>query len=491
MSDIVGEHARITGAYDQPTLTLLNQKHAPVIVAIFRTAFTRDTRTLPTARLHTQVETYLDELRLAGIDNVPTRSGRDLCMRAVKSEWLTRNPDETGDGERYALTSHAQDAIETVTRLERDRTTLSEHRIATFVNAARRFNTDINPDPARRIDNLNDEIAKLTAERDRLAAGGDLPDVTEDYFLEGSAELLDLVSDLPRDFARVEEALTGLRTEILASFRTADIAAGHVLDDYLARSDRLMGQTVAGRAFEGAVALLRDDAMLSRLRDDLRAIADHPQAADILTTTDRRELTTTANLLSEGIERVLARRNKVTATLRDYIVTHDVTSDREVDTTLRQLEAELTAWVARTGPATTLELDLLPPQRGEIATLSERFHNPADETPPPPLTTPDIHTEGPSLKELRAYGGPTFETFERLINGFFGGDLPEATIAEMFANLEPSLRRPVELLGLLSLAEAAGAHIDTETTDAYKTVRPDGTTRTFDVPHIAAPTEES
>ena len=74
MSDIVGEHARITGAYDQPTLTLLNQKHAPVIVAIFRTAFTRDTRTLPTARLHTQVETYLDELRLAGIDNVPTRT---------------------------------------------------------------------------------------------------------------------------------------------------------------------------------------------------------------------------------------------------------------------------------------------------------------------------------------------------------------------------------------------------------------------------------
>ena len=490
MSDIVGEHARITGAYDQPTLTLLNQKYARVTLAIFRTVFTRDTRTIPTARLHTRVEAHLDELRLAGIEHVPALSGRDLCMRAVKSEWLTRNVNDVGDGEHYALTSHAQDAIDTVTSLERDRTTLSEHRIATFVSAARRFNTDINPDPARRIDILEEEIAKLTAERDRLAAGGDLPDVTEEYFLEGSVELLDLVSDLPRDFARVEEALTGLRTEILESFRSADVTAGHVLDDYLERSDRLMGQTVAGRAFEGAVALRRDDAMLSRLRDDLRAIADHPQAVDILSAGDRRELTTTANLLSDGIERVIARRNKVTTTLRDYIVTHDISSDREVDTTLRKLEAELTEWMARTGPNTTVDLPLLPPQRPEIGTLSERFYDPADEEPPPPLATPDIETAGPSLEELRAYGGPTFEAFERLLARFFSGDLPEDTVAEVFANLDPALRRPVEILGLLSLAESAGGRVDAESTDTYETIRPDGTTRTFDVPHIATPTEE-
>ena len=99
---------------------------------------------------------------------------------------------------------------------------------------------------------------------------------TEDYMLEGFTELLSLISALPSDFARVEERFATIRGEILAAFRAEDRPAGEVIDDYLARADALMTATHEGRAFEGAFALLRDDALVTQLREDLTALLEHP-----------------------------------------------------------------------------------------------------------------------------------------------------------------------------------------------------------------------
>lgn len=55
-------------------------------------------------------------------------------------------------------------------------------------------------------------------------------------------------------------------------------------------------------------------------------------------------------LICRGIESVLARRNRVTATLREYIVAHDITRDRELDATLRQIDAEPATWMKTAGP---------------------------------------------------------------------------------------------------------------------------------------------
>ena len=49
-----------------------------------------------------------------------------------------------------------------------------------------------------------------------------------------------------------------------------------MIDDYLARADALMTATHEGRAFEGAFALLRDDALVTQLREDLTALLEHP-----------------------------------------------------------------------------------------------------------------------------------------------------------------------------------------------------------------------
>ncbi|GGD30765.1 DUF3375 domain-containing protein [Nocardioides daphniae] len=485
MSEIAGELARVNGAFDQPTLTLLHQRQAPVVITLFRSAFGRDNRPIPTARLHTQVEEHLAALALAGETEVPTGSGRDLCQKWMRGQWLVRSLDERGN-EVYTLTSHAQQALELVKNLTRDRATLSEHRITTILGTVRRFNSEANPDRTTRVTILNEEIARLQAERDRLVDGAEMVSATEDWMSEGFTELLSLISALPSDFARVEERFAQIRTEILAAFRAEDRPAGEVIDAYLERADALMTATHEGRAFEGAFALLRDDALVAQLRDDLGALLDHPLSDRILGDVDRAELRGTVKLVRDGLDRVLTQRSRVTATLKEYIVSHDAARDRELEQTLRQVEAEMTTWMANTGPRATHDVPMLP-QRTSIDHLREKFYDPADDVLPERIErdpVPDAPTV--SLSALMAQGGPQLGTLRQRLDEALAGLSPAASLGDFFDSLEPSLRRPVEIFGLLHLAADRGWAV-TDETETYAALRNDGTGRTFTVPRLPLP----
>jgi len=485
MSEIVGELARVTRAFAQPTLTLLHQRQAPVVITIFRAAFGRNNKPIPTARLHAQVEEHLAEIRLAGETEIPSGSGRDICQRWMRGQWLVRSLDETGQ-EVYALTSHAQQALELVKSLARDRATLSEHRIATILGTVRRFNSEANPDRSARVTILNAEIARLQAERDRLVDGAQIVSATEDYMIEGFAELLSLISALPSDFARVEERFATIRGEILAAFRAEDRPAGEVIDDYLTRADALMTATHEGRAFEGAFALLRDDALVTQLREDLTALLEHPLSHGILADADRAELRGTVRLVRDGLDRVLAQRSRVTATLKEYIVSHDTGRDRELEQTLRQVESELMAWMATTGPRATHDVPLLPARAG-VDHLRERFYDPADDVLPERIASADAD-EAPtvSLASLMAQGGPQLSSLRQRLEDALADLLPAGSLGELFDGLEPSLRRPVEIFGLLHLA-ADRAWETEDAVEAFAAVRPDGSRRTFAVPRTPLP----
>lgn len=485
MSEIAAEFARVTGAFAQPTLTLLHQRQAPVVITIFRAAFGRNNKPIPTARLHTQVEEHLAQIRRTGETDVPAGSGRDICQRWMRGQWLVRALDEAGN-EVYTLTSHAQQALELVKNLTRDRATLSEHRIATILTTVRRFNAEANPDRTSRMTILNEEIARLTAERDRLVDGAEIVGATSDFMLEGYTELLSLISALPSDFARVEERFATIRAEILAAFRAEDRPAGEVIDDYLARADALMTATHEGRAFEGAFALLRDDALVTQLRDDLTDLLDHPLADVTLSDAERSELRGTVRLIRDGLDRVLSQRSRVTATLKEYIVSHDAARDRELEQTLRQIESELMTWMATTGPRASHDVPLLP-ARLSVEHLRERFYDPADDRLPDRIRAADPADAPPvSLAELMAQGGPQLGSLRERLDAALADLLPAGSLGELFERLEPSLRRPVEIFGLLHLAADQGWSAE-EAEEAFTALRPDGSRRTFAVPRLPLP----
>lgn len=485
MSEIAGELARVKGAFAQPTLTLLHQRQAPVVITIFRAAFGRSNKPIPTARLHTQVEEHLAEIRLAGEQDVPAGTGREICQRWMRGQWLVRSLDDAGH-EVYALTSHAQQALELVKNLARDRATLSEHRIATILGTVRRFNSEANPDRSARVGILNEEIARLQLERDRLVEGAEMVGATEDYMLEGFTELLSLISALPSDFARVEERFATIRGEILAAFRAEDRPAGEVIDDYLARADALMTATHEGRAFEGAFMLLRDDALVSQLREDLTALLEHPLAGRILSDADRAEVRGTVRLARDGLDRVLAQRSRVTATLKEYIVSHDAARDRELEQTLRQVESELMTWMGTTGPRATHDVPLLPARAG-VEHLRERFYDPADDLLPDRITAADPR-DAPSLAlaDLVSQGGPKLTTLRQRLDEALTSLNPVGSLGELFDDLEPSLRRPVEIFGLLHLAADREWRAE-DALEPFVAVRPDGTRRRFAVPRTPLP----
>ncbi|MDF9716710.1 DUF3375 domain-containing protein [Nocardioides sp. ChNu-153] len=483
MSDIVDELARTGEAFEQPTLRLLHQRHAPLVLAVFRSSFGRDNAPIPTGRLHEQVETYLAELRLAGTENLPTGSGRDLCLRWMRRKWLIRANDPATDGEVYTLTSYAQAALEQARTLSRERSSLSEHRVANIVSAFRRFNSEANPDRTTRVTILNQEIARLRAERDRLVDGSELPVAGEDYMLQGFTELLSLVGGLPSDFARVEEAFVRIRHDIHEQFRADERPAGEVVDDYLARIDQLTTATPEGRAFEGAFPLLRDEALLQQLREDIADLLDHPVTGTVLGDTERREIRDTVKQVRAGLDRVLAQRNRATATLRGNIEARDVNRDRELERVLRNLEGELGRWYAATGPRTHVGLPLLP-ERAAVDHLRERTYDPTEDKAPPPLRRADADgAEAVSWTALRAAGGPSIAELDALLDAALAGGGGAATVGELFASLEDDLRRPVEVFGLLHLAERR-ALADGEGTEEVVTVRPDGSRRVLRVPRV-------
>jgi hypothetical protein len=163
VNDVADELARVREAFDKPTLRLLDRRWAPLVLAVFKSSFSRDQRSVTAERLHAQVDTYLGELRWVG-ENVPHLAGRALCVQWMNDQWLFRTIGASGQ-EEYSLTSHALEALDLVQTLSRERALISESRIG----------------------RLDMQIQHLTSEGDRLLTGGDVAAASDDRMLDGYA----------------------------------------------------------------------------------------------------------------------------------------------------------------------------------------------------------------------------------------------------------------------------------------------------------------
>lgn len=478
MSDITGRLAQTRDAFERPTLALLSKrKWGPIILAILISSFPRNQDPVAAEQLHAQVKTYLSELAAVG-EEVPEEPPRTLCRSWVKEQWLMLSANED-HVEEYALTSHAQDAIDYVRRLSGDRSMFSQSRIKTILEAARRCANDANPDREERVRRLDEQIQRLTAARDRIADGGDMEVATDDRILEEYLNLRDLIAQLPADFLRVSEAVKAIQRSIASEFRTEGRPAGQVLDLYLDRSSDLMTESAEGRAFLGAVDLLRDDGLLRELKDDLNTILEHPFSAAV-TSAEARDFRNTVIAVRHGIGVVQEQRRRLSATLRAHIVRHDVLRERELDAALRRCRSELATWMASSGPRARASIALDLPSL-EVAHLRQRFYNPNDHVPPPPLANTESEAEAAtSLEELRRQGGPNLSAFRDLIAAALKGQ-EEVSAGEVFDVADDDLRRPVEVFGLLHIA-AAGSTTEPGNSgedDLFDAVRPDGSRRSF------------
>ena len=489
MSNIVGDLARIRSSFEKPTLALLGKKWAPIVLSVFISTFSREQESVAAESFHAQVETYLLELRANG-EETPLESARQLCRRWVDEKWLILSSNDD-QGEEYSLTSHAQEAIDYVNRLAGDRSMFSESRIRTILEAARRCAMDANPDREQRIERIDEQIARLTEERRRIAEGGEIAAIPDVRIIEEYLNLRDLIAQLPADFMRVSESVKGIHRGIVTEFREDGRRTGEVLDQYLQRSQELMSESAEGRAFTGAVELLRDEALLRELRDDLAVILEHP-FSETLTPPEKRDFRSTVSGIRRGIEVVLYQRSRLSSTLRSHITRHDALRDRELDSALRKTKTALAEWMSDSGPRSRVSIELGLPAL-EIGHLRQRFYDPADHSPPPPLVDDSGEAaEGATLEDLRNEGGPSLSEFRGLIAGALMGSANDSVNGEdIFADVTETLKRPVEILGLVQIAADSDAidFLDEFSTGTFEAIRPDGSRRSFTAPRMVFTTE--
>lgn len=481
---IEGDVARVTAALGTPTLKLLDQKWAGVALPVFAATFTDDGQPIAVERFHTVVDAMLDDLRSVGYA-VPSSNGKALAMAWVREHWLYRDP---GDGqETYQLTGHAKQALEYISRATRTQLNVSVSRIETMRRVVSDAALAANPDRDERMRRLSAEIAVLQAEYDRLDVGGEMPEASESELTEQFANVLRELDGLPSDFRRVEEAVRTMHRSIAKKFREEDRPVGEVVDDYLGQSENLLRSTPEGRAFSGALELLRKPDWLISLREDVDTILGHPWAGTLLPE-EQRQLRNAVGVIRRGIDDVLSQRKRLSATLREHIENYDHIRNRELDLALRGIDREMRLWMQSAKPRDHVDVELTPAVM-DIEALRLRVFDPETERPPAPLE--DVSRDAPrppSREELRKQGGPLLEELRSRIEArLVAGDLE--TAATLFNELPSELRRPVEILGLLHLFAQLGSETDPALRELVEAVRPDGSTRRLLMPttEIKAP----
>ncbi|MRG60826.1 DUF3375 family protein [Agromyces sp. CFH 90414] len=483
---IEGDVARIEAALNTPTLKLLDRKSAVVAMPLLSAAFPDDAQPIPVERFHTVIEAMLDELRIAGY-TVPVGNGKSLAMQWVRERWLYRDP---GRGqETYQLTGDARQALDYVTRATRTQLNVSLSRIETMRRVVSDAALAANPDLEERKRRLAEEIARLQAEYDRLDSGGELPDASETELTEQFSNVLRELDGLPSDFRRVEESVRDMHRTITQKFREEERPVGEVVDNYLEQSANLLTSTPEGRAFTGALELLRKRDWLTSLRTDLEAILAHPWAGTLLPD-EQRQLRSAVDVIRRGISDVLGQRQRLSATLREHIESYDHIRNRELDEVLRGIDRELRTWMQTARPRDHVDVELIPSGM-EIDMLRFRTFDPESERVPEPLE--DVSGAAParlSLEDILKQGGPSLKQLRREIDArIASGDLESA--ARLFAELPAGLRRPVELFGLLHLFTRMGADIDPSERELVSAVRPDGSTRRFLMPVAVIPAAQT
>lgn len=486
-TSIEGDVARIEAALNTPTLKLLDRKSAVVAMPVFVAAFPDDGQPIPVERFHTVVDALLDELRAAGY-TVPSAGGKSLAMQWVRERWLYRDP---GEGqETYQLTGDARQALDYVTRATRTQLNVSLSRIETMRQVVSTAALAANPDREERIGRLTEEIAALTAEHDRLVEGAELPEASEAELAEQFSNVLRELDGLPSDFRRVEEAVRGMHKIITKRFREEERPVGEVVDDYLEQSANLLTATPEGRAFSGALELLRKRDWLTRLRADLDTILAHPWAETLLPD-EQRQLRTAVDVIRRGISDVLDQRQRLSATLREHIENYDHIKNRELDTVLRGIDREMRMWMRSARVRDHVDVELVPPGL-DMSVLRFKTFDPDSERAPEPLE--NVSHQAPaalSLDDIRQQGGPSLTELRRELEArLVTGNVESA--AALFNTLPGDLRRPVEVLGLMHLLTAMDAEIDASVREPVSAVRPDGSTRRFLMPEVtmtATPTD--
>jgi hypothetical protein len=255
-----------------PVLRLLRTDHAPITLGLLAAHLGGDVRTRPAADLYDLLAADLDELRFHGVD-LP-RSAQQYCATWVEQGFLTRRVAQAERTEEYSLTDATHSALRILDQVQAPRDAVTRSRLALLSDRLRSLAQETDPDTARRVEALQVEQERITAQISAILEHGADPMPT-DQAVEAAEELYSLALDVPSDFTRVRGELEQLHRRLRLDLVENEGPQGEILDQLFLGVDAIEGSE-AGRSFAAFHSMLIDPVQEAHFNEAVDALASRP-----------------------------------------------------------------------------------------------------------------------------------------------------------------------------------------------------------------------
>lgn len=325
--------ARYRMLRDAPMWRLLASQQGPLVIGILQALLYEEERSLPGSVFLERLAPLWSE---AVQSSVSPEEARALAARFVREGYLVTRLPAGSDEEQYELTSGALEAIRILSRALTRRTGPSESRLEMLAHAVVKLAQDADPDPERRITQLEAEKKRIDEEIEAVRTGvrGSL---ANDAAHARTGDILELFAELQNDFRSVREEFDRLNLDLRERIMTSEGSRGEVLERFFAGYDEI-AQSEAGRAFNGFYRLLTNEAASAEMETALERIARHPFYAE-LTLRERRSLTyLRSDLLKRSLETHDVMR-RLAQSLRQFVESREYVEERRMGQLLREARA--------------------------------------------------------------------------------------------------------------------------------------------------------
>lgn len=443
-------HQRI--AESHAAWSILRAQNAHVVLAILEERLAGEQRRVPAPELFEQVTEDLEALRSAGFE-LP-RTAQDYVADWRRAGIVIRRPSTEAREETFELSPGALAAMQFVEELHAPRRTVTESRLTTIQNMMSQLVAETDPDITSRLATLEAEKARIEDQIQRLSEG-DFDVLDTDRAIERVDEILNLVTEVPSDFARVRQEVEGLNHELREQLIDSEDSRSQVLEDVFRGVD-LLADSDAGRSFYGFYQLLLDPERGLEFEDAVRSITER-DFANQLTAAQLRSLHRMLPLLQDRSSEVHQILTSFSRSLRRFVQTQRLAEERHLSRQLRAALKEALHVSDHVRPTEEYDIELHLSRLDQISSISAlRLKNPGDYRIQAIIEENRTGTVSlAQIQELARTMDIDMHELESNVNDVVG-DHGTASIAEVLERF-PATQGIASIVGLVVLGQEHGA----------------------------------
>ena len=289
-------------------------------------------------------------------------------------------------------------------------------------------------------------------------------------------------SQVPQDMSRIEEMMYTERNNLIDSFHADERPGGELVSEYLRRSDELFSGTDSGQVYNGAIKMLSNRRLNTQINRRVRMIC-RSEALSGMEPQERMALERAWRHMVDGMNGVLKLRRSCSETVANAITQYDHEVYREYTALLKELyRVVLERGVKESATARSPMADVI--GNAEVKTLMYKLSTRPAKQPPPALWVGDRESLPTiDLERLRYFAGARTAELLDAIDGVLPAS-GEGRLSTAFNQLDASLRREVELAGLMRFALRAGVPVEHARRAVYDCYDLEGTKRQWEAPDM-------